>query len=287
MQLHHCHIFLCILFIIFFGWGCQKIVWKFFLGWWQFILIQFKSECGTAKLSLSLFVLFSSCSWYVAFVELIHLNDLLVLLLCMTHGDVADFWPIRGLEIISDRHTENQHSVGHCSTRSACKNACLLSKIYMVTLSKLHNIFYYTVTQMYQIKLKQVRQHSSKAIRRHVFLNFAPPPLHQQCQHQHWFAHVIVHQYATCWIAMPHFPVQTCLYFWDIWPHCEEISLMVNWIIQFLFRAPTLHVQPIPVSAVSGDLIPLLPSVQMLIILALCFPFYVILGRNSHIYVPF
>ena len=37
-----------------------------------------KSECGTGKLSLSLFVLFSCCSRYVAFFNLIHLNDLLV-----------------------------------------------------------------------------------------------------------------------------------------------------------------------------------------------------------------
>ena len=37
-----------------------------------------KSECGTAKLSLPLFVLFSCCSRYVAFVDLINLNDLLV-----------------------------------------------------------------------------------------------------------------------------------------------------------------------------------------------------------------
>ena len=49
----------------------------FFLGRGQFILIQFKSVCGTVKLSLSLFVLFSCCSCYVAFVKLIHLNDLL------------------------------------------------------------------------------------------------------------------------------------------------------------------------------------------------------------------
>ena len=36
-----------------------------------------KFKCGTAHLSLSLFVLFSCFSIYVAFVELIHLNDLL------------------------------------------------------------------------------------------------------------------------------------------------------------------------------------------------------------------
>ena len=35
------------------------------------------SECGTAQLSLPLFVLCSCCSRYVVFVELIHLNDLL------------------------------------------------------------------------------------------------------------------------------------------------------------------------------------------------------------------
>ena len=35
------------------------------------------SECGTAQLSLSLFILFSYCSRYVAFVKLINLNDLL------------------------------------------------------------------------------------------------------------------------------------------------------------------------------------------------------------------
>ena len=37
-----------------------------------------KAESSKAKFSLSLFVLFSCCSRYVAFVELIHLNDLLV-----------------------------------------------------------------------------------------------------------------------------------------------------------------------------------------------------------------
>ena len=36
-----------------------------------------KSEFGTAKLSLPLFVWFSCCSRYVVFVKLIHLNDLL------------------------------------------------------------------------------------------------------------------------------------------------------------------------------------------------------------------
>ena len=39
----------------------------FFFGWGQFILIQFKPECGTAKLSISLFVLFSCCIRYVPF----------------------------------------------------------------------------------------------------------------------------------------------------------------------------------------------------------------------------
>ena len=37
-----------------------------------------KSKCGAAKLSLPLFVLFSCYSRYVAFVELIDLNVLLV-----------------------------------------------------------------------------------------------------------------------------------------------------------------------------------------------------------------
>ena len=50
---------------------------RIFLWVGQFILIQFKPECGTAKLSLSLFVLFSFCG-YVPFIELIHLNYLLV-----------------------------------------------------------------------------------------------------------------------------------------------------------------------------------------------------------------
>ena len=36
-----------------------------------------KSECGTAQLTLSLFVLLSCCNRFVVFVELIHLNDLL------------------------------------------------------------------------------------------------------------------------------------------------------------------------------------------------------------------
>ena len=48
-----------------------------------------------------LFVLFSCYSRYVAFVELIDLNDLLVQLRCTMPGDVADFRPIRGREIIS------------------------------------------------------------------------------------------------------------------------------------------------------------------------------------------
>ena len=70
--------FLCIL-SFFFLWGGVRnfFVEVFFFAGWQFILIQFKSKCVTAKLSLSLCVLFSWCSWYVAFVELIHLNDLL------------------------------------------------------------------------------------------------------------------------------------------------------------------------------------------------------------------
>ena len=37
-----------------------------------------KSECVTAKLSLPIFNLFSCCSRYVVFVELIDLNALLV-----------------------------------------------------------------------------------------------------------------------------------------------------------------------------------------------------------------
>ena len=40
-------------------------------------MVWFGSECSTDQLSLSLFVLLSKCSRYVAFVELIHLNDLL------------------------------------------------------------------------------------------------------------------------------------------------------------------------------------------------------------------
>ena len=40
-------------------------------------IVQFKSESDTAQLSLSLFVLLYCCSRYVAFVELIHHNDLL------------------------------------------------------------------------------------------------------------------------------------------------------------------------------------------------------------------
>ena len=43
----------------------------------QFDIAQFKSKCGTTWFSLSLFDLFSGCSGYVAFVELIGLNDLL------------------------------------------------------------------------------------------------------------------------------------------------------------------------------------------------------------------
>ena len=41
------------------------------------ILISFTSECGTAQLSLLLCVLYFCSSRYVAFVELIDLNDLL------------------------------------------------------------------------------------------------------------------------------------------------------------------------------------------------------------------
>ena len=55
-----------------------------------------KSECSTAQLSLSLFVLFFCCNRYVAFVELINLNDLL---------DNVTFYfrPIRSLEKIDRR----------------------------------------------------------------------------------------------------------------------------------------------------------------------------------------
>ena len=74
---------------------------------WAFLLLLMtlsmllKSECGTAKLSLPLFFLFSWCSRYVAFVEVINLNVLLVYLRCTMPSDVADFRPIRGREIIS------------------------------------------------------------------------------------------------------------------------------------------------------------------------------------------
>ena len=67
----------------------------------KMLSVVLKSECGTAKLSLPLFVLFSCLSRYVVFVEHILLNDILVWLLCMKPSDFANFRPIRGQEIIS------------------------------------------------------------------------------------------------------------------------------------------------------------------------------------------
>ena len=43
----------------------------------KMLSVVLKSKCGTAKLSLPLFLLFSCCSRYVAFVKLIHFNFLL------------------------------------------------------------------------------------------------------------------------------------------------------------------------------------------------------------------
>ena len=39
----------------------------------------------------------------------------------MRPGNITDFQPIRGLEIVSDRHTENQHTVRPCSMSSENK----------------------------------------------------------------------------------------------------------------------------------------------------------------------
>ena len=49
---------------------------SFLIFAFDFFVFNFKPECGTAQLSHLLIVLFSCCSRYVAFFELIHLNDL-------------------------------------------------------------------------------------------------------------------------------------------------------------------------------------------------------------------
>ena len=56
---------------------------------------------------------------------------------------MSGFWPIWGLEIISDTHThkqtENQHTARPCSTSSACKNRQHLQLYF--TVQKIENQF--------------------------------------------------------------------------------------------------------------------------------------------------
>ena len=113
---------------------------------WMNLSVILKSKCGTAKLCLPLFFLFSRCSRYVAFIKVINLNVLLVYLCCTMPGDVADFRPIRGLEIILHTHT---HTHTHTHRESTYCQALLyeqrlqkaflhlkVSHIYRLSLAK-------------------------------------------------------------------------------------------------------------------------------------------------------
>ena len=95
-----------------------KIFALFLIRKW-ICLIQSKSECSIAQLRLSLFILFSCCSRYVAFVELIHLNDL-------NDNETFIFLTNQWRRHRHTTHTQHTHNnlllVGHTLRAGACKN---------------------------------------------------------------------------------------------------------------------------------------------------------------------
>ena len=80
------------IFIVVWGKGVKKIGWRGDAEKNCDHFLLFNSACGTAKLSHPLFVLFSCCTRYVAFFELIHLNDLIDNFLKAKFLSGKNFW---------------------------------------------------------------------------------------------------------------------------------------------------------------------------------------------------